>query len=215
MDEQKLQADEMRTTLLQQLDNGEADMHRLTAKEAEIDALRKQASSDVSKTRKIVILILVLLFPATFVALFGGIALALVITSVFGITEGSPQEESVQMFCVVGNIVLMSVIAMGIYFWRVFGNQKKQRKLREQITALEQECDGLRDAESLCFLPVEYRNAAVWSQLRQAAESNSETMQSVLERYQKKMKTDAFITEAGSIAVDVAGLVLEMLSEIV
>ena len=40
MDEQKLQAEEMRTTLLQQLDNGEADMQRLT----DYFALRKAAN---------------------------------------------------------------------------------------------------------------------------------------------------------------------------
>jgi hypothetical protein len=62
---------------------------------------------------------------------------------------------------------------------------------------------------------VEYRNEAVWKQLRQAAESNSETMQSVLERYQKKMNRDAFISEAGGVALDVAEVVLDILSSIV
>ena len=43
-EQQKLQTEEMRAALLRQLDNGEADMQRLAAKEAEVAALRKQES---------------------------------------------------------------------------------------------------------------------------------------------------------------------------
>ena len=175
-EQQKIQTEEMRAALLRQLDNGEADMQRLTAKEAEIAALRKQESSAVSKKRLIVILVLAMLFPGTFVSLFGGIAMAMAVTSVLGIAEGSPQEEKVQMICVVGSIILLAVIATGICLWCAFGKQKKQQKHSEQIAALEKECSILRCAESLCFLPVEYRTEAVWKQLRQAAESNSETI---------------------------------------
>ena len=48
-EQQNLRAEEMRAALLRQLDNGEADMQRLAAQEAEIAALRKQESSAVSK----------------------------------------------------------------------------------------------------------------------------------------------------------------------
>ena len=209
--QQDQQAEALHSSLLQHLNDGEADMQRLMKKEAELYELQKQDASAIGSKRAFIVLALGMELPLTVLAVVNGFVLAKLTTSALNVPDDSPQEEKIQTLFVVGAIVLVLAVTVGVCFWIAFGNKDKTRKRQEQITALECECSDLRCAESLQFLPVEYRTGAVWFRLRKAVETNSGTMQSVLERYCQEQKCKQYARNAGDVALDVAGAVLEIL----